>query len=184
MHLYLIRHPRPHAAAGLCYGRLDVAVDREAVVRVAREVRAQIPAQVLRGAPIYTSPLARCGTLARELAAPRAPIDVADLIELNFGAWEGRAWDTLPRLELDHWARDVWGYRPGGGENAREVAGRWDRWRTMLGETGASAAIGVTHAGLIRVALAATGQLDAAEAARASIAFGSVHEFDLDRATA
>jgi alpha-ribazole phosphatase len=184
MHLYLIRHPQPHAAEGLCYGRLDVAVDRESVVRVAQAVRRQIPLQVLRSAPIYTSPLARCGTLARELAAPRAPIEVADLIELNFGDWEGRAWDTLPRLELDHWAHDVWGYRPGGGESAREVAARWDRWRTLLAEAGDSAAIGVTHAGLIRVALAATGQLGAAEAARASIAFGSVHEFELDREAA
>jgi alpha-ribazole phosphatase len=184
MQLYLIRHPQPHGASGLCYGRLDVAVDRESVVRAAATVCREIPAAVLRTAPVYTSPLARCAALARELAAPRAPIVARDLIELDFGAWEGRRWDTLPRGELDQWAGDVWGYRPGGGENARDVSRRWNRWRAILAGTSDGAAIGVTHAGLIRVALAATGQLDAVKAAAASIVFGSVHLFDLDRATA
>jgi alpha-ribazole phosphatase len=180
MLLYLIRHPRPVAADGTCYGREDLEVDPEAVAAAADSIRAQIPRHDLREAGIFTSPLSRCLALARGLAAPREPMIAEDLLEMNFGCWEGRRWDALPRDELDAWAEDVWGYRPGGGESAAMVARRWQRWSRELQSVGRQPAIAVTHAGFIQVALACNGRWSAAALATQSVAFGSVHRLDLE----
>ena len=177
MQIYLIRHPQPRDATGLCYGRLDVAVDRQALANTAGAVRRQIPVQVMRRAPIYTSPLSRCADLARELSRPREPISAPDLMEMDFGAWEGQPWDTVPRDDLDQWAEDVWCYRPGGGESAQAVAERWHRWVAGLQECKRDPVIAVTHAGIIRVALAQNQRPAGTYVARTAVEFGSVHCF-------
>jgi len=176
MRVFLIRHLEPLGARGRCYGRTDLPPDPAALAAGTASIRARVPAHALEQAPIFTSPLARCRELARRLAAPREPAAAHDLIELDFGAWEGADWDCLPREELDAWARDVWRYRPGGGESADMAAHRWRRWASGLAPCGAAAAVAVTHAGIIRVALACSGRMSPGEAAGAAIAFGSVHE--------
>jgi alpha-ribazole phosphatase len=183
MRLYLVRHPKPRHAIGLCYGRRDVTVDRESLAHAVGAVRECLPQQVLRAAPIFSSPSMRCVALARELAAPGEPMLATDLVEISFGSWEGRPWDALPRDELDAWAADVWRYKPGGAESALMVAQRWDRWSTGIRQSADGAAmtmaVAVTHAGFIRVALACAGGLDARSFSRAPIDFGSVHCIDL-----
>jgi alpha-ribazole phosphatase len=181
MQLYLIRHPRPNDVAGLCYGRQDVPVDAESVARAAAMVREQIPEPVLRAAGIFTSPSERCMLLARELAAPRAPSVALDLQEMSFGAWEGRNWEAVPRDQLDAWAADVWDYRPGGAESAAMVAQRWRRWSTLMRRTMNVSVIAVTHAGVIRVALACAGILNTSTFSQSAIDFGSVHRVDAER---
>jgi alpha-ribazole phosphatase len=181
MEIYLVRHPRPSKSEGLCYGRTDMPVDPDALAAAAASVRSCIPASVLRRAAIFTSPAPRCLGLARELAAPREPGVVEELHEMHFGAWEGVPWTSVPRLELDAWASDVWTYRAGGGESAAMVAARWRRWaaRVIAGiaERGAPV-IAVTHAGLIRIALAGAGRLGAELSL--DVHFASVHRVDID----
>ncbi len=174
MQIYLVRHPEPRDASGRCYGRLDLAVEPLCVERTAHQVRARIPPPVL-GAPIYTSPLSRCRALAQVLAAPRKPLIVEELQEMSFGSWEGRRWDALPPEALNAWAADLWHYAPGGDESPAMVAVRWLQWLGDLRRSGAGLAIAVTHAGVIRVALACAGLLDAAHWAQTPIEFGSVH---------
>jgi alpha-ribazole phosphatase len=179
MHVYLIRHPKPIDADGLCYGRLDVAVTPQATAAAAAEVSAQISAEVLNGARIYCSPSARCLDLGRRIASPREPTPADDLMEMNFGQWQGLAWNTVPRAEIDAWANDVWGYEPGGGESARMVAARWQRWLDRLPRIDGGSIVAVTHAGVIRVALARSGRLGRACALEAAVPFGSVHRLDV-----
>jgi len=171
---HLIRHLEPREAHGLCYGRRDLSCDAASVSREAAALRAQLPERPLRGSPVFTSPLSRCRALAQTLAAPRVAEVADELIELDFGDWEGIRWDALPRTELDAWARDVWHYRPGGGESAAMVEERWRRWCARVAPRGIETVIAVTHAGVIRAALAASGVMPREEAAVASIAFGSV----------
>ncbi len=186
--IYLIRHPRPRDAAGRCYGRADVAVDFAAVERAAASIRARIPPRVFERARIYSSPASRCLSLARVLAASRAPVVApvvaGELAEMDFGRWEGLAWESVPREELDRWAQDPWGYAPGGGESAAVLEARWRGWLEEV-EPAASAqsqpVLAVTHAGIIRVALAHAGLRHRLDAARAAIEFGSVHEFGFSR---
>jgi alpha-ribazole phosphatase len=177
MHIYLVRHPPPSGTDGLCYGRLEVAVTPQAIAAAADAVSAQIPCETLDAARIYCSPSSRCVELARRIAAPREPTPAEDLVEMNFGRWQGLAWDAVPREEIDAWAKDVWGYRPGGGESAEMVADRWQRWLSQRRNDGGSV-VAVTHAGVIRVALARAGPLDRDAALTAPVPFGSVHRLD------
>jgi len=180
MQVYLIRHPAPIEAEGLCYGREELRVEPQALAAAAAAVRTRIPAAVLGAAPVYTSPLSRCLDFACELATPREPLVCDALLELDFGAWEGTPWEAVPRNELDAWAADVWGYRPGGGESAAMAAGRFRSWSRALRHGAADAALAVTHAGLIRVALACTGRLSGGSFASSPIPFGSVHRILLE----
>jgi alpha-ribazole phosphatase len=179
MHIYLVRHPPPSGTDGLCYGRLEVAVTPQAIEAAADAVSAQIPGETLEDARVYCSPSSRCVELARRIASPREPTPAEDLMELNFGRWQGLAWDAVPREEIDAWAKDVWRYRPGGGESADMVADRWQRWLSQLPRNDGGSVVAVTHAGVIRVALARAAQLDGDAALTAPVPFGSVHRLNL-----
>jgi alpha-ribazole phosphatase len=173
MQIFLIRHPPPCDVRGRCYGRLDLTVSASTLDATTRELQRRIPRTALTHATVYSSPLVRCLALARALT-PNPLID-ADLIEMDFGAWEGLEWDTVPRDQLDAWARDLCDYRPGGAENAHDVALRWQRCLQRFQRTDAEVVIVVTHAGVIRVALAAARGEDLAVIAQQPIEFGSVH---------
>jgi alpha-ribazole phosphatase len=172
MLIYLIRHARPQGSQGLCYGRRDVPVDAEETERAARDLRARLAAEILEAAPLHSSPLSRCSGLAAALAPTRAAVISPDLLELDFGSWEGRAWDDVPRAELDAWARDPWAYAPGGGESAQLASSRFQAWAKRLKDDGAAVVVAVTHAGLIRVALS-VGSTDPSGLSL-SIPYGSV----------
>jgi len=68
----------------------------------------------------------------------------------NFGEWEGRPWDEVPRAELDAWAADVMTYAPPGGESAQQVLART---LDFLLENPSPEIAVVTHAGVIRLLL-------------------------------
>jgi broad specificity phosphatase PhoE len=117
--------------------------------------------------------------LARRLASPREPTSTDDLIEMSFGDWQGTRWDSIARGKIDEWAKDAWGYRPGGGESAEMVAARWERWVNQVRKVNRDAVIAVTHAGVIRVALARSGLRSDPSGLEAHIPFGSVHRLDI-----
>ena len=150
MTLFLVRHPRPSVAPGLCYGATDVAVAREEVGSVVNQLAALLPA----GVPVYSSPLQRCKALASPLAAKLgagAPLIDPRLKEMDFGNWEMRAWENIERAEVDGWAADLTGYRPGGGESVLTVARRVAGFLDGLLQSEGRAAILVCHAGTIRL---------------------------------
>ena len=117
---YLVRHPQPDVAPGLCYGASDVPVaGRRARARARGADGARAAGRPAR----LASPLQRCARLAERLAAAPRALD-ARLAEMDFGAWELRRWDAIPRAEVDAWAADLLHYRPGGAENVLDVARR------------------------------------------------------------
>jgi len=149
MRLFLLRHGKPDVASGLCYGSTDLAVPVEEHQRVINAVLPLLP----RDTPIYTSPLRRCREPADELASRlgmAAPVMDARLAEMHFGAWEMQSWDRIARREVDAWAADLAGYRPGGGESVLDVATRVCGFHADL-LSGMSDAIIVAHAGTMRL---------------------------------
>jgi len=146
MQLILVRHPQPEIGAGICYGSSDLPASSAAIARVVDDLRA---AGLPGGLPVYASPLARCADLARQLAT-RVRLD-ARLAEMDFGAWELRPWEAIPRAEVDAWAADLLHYRPGGGENVLAVAARVAAFRDELHGAGHGAALLVCHAGTMRL---------------------------------
>ena len=146
MRLYLVRHPRPQVPAGHCYGRTDLAADAQDLERVL----ADLAHQDLPGAmPVYASPLARSAVLAQRLSP--APAFDARLAEMDFGAWEMRSWDTIPRTEIDAWSADLLHYRPGGGENVMDVAARVAGFLADVRRAGHPQALVLCHAGAMRL---------------------------------
>ncbi|HEY1149415.1 MAG TPA: histidine phosphatase family protein [Pseudoduganella sp.] len=181
MELILVRHPAPTAAPAICYGSSDLPADPAALAACVAEVHATLLPELLRTAPIYTSPLQRCLALAAQLAAApgrsAAAIPDARLAELHFGAWELRAWDDVPRAEVDAWAADLLNYRPGGGESVLDAARRVQAFLQAVDGN----AIVVCHAGTIRLLQALAGGAPLHEAALQAaakphaIAYGSIH---------
>jgi alpha-ribazole phosphatase len=170
MRLILVRHPQPLVAPGICYGSSDLPAAPGDVERVLAELRssasissdtahafaplpppgtAHVPGILIPpGTPLYSSPLQRCTALAHRLGTP---VLDARLAEMDFGAWELRGWDGIPRAEVDAWAADLVHHRPGGGESVLQVAARVAAFRAeLLRQPHRQAAI-VCHAGTIRL---------------------------------
>lgn len=148
MQLCLIRHTRV-LADGLCYGRHNpplapsFAIEAEAV-----------KARLAGAAPmaVYSSPAARCRALAEHFGW-RPQYD-ARLQELDFGHWEGRAWEAIPRAESEHWMADFVHRAPPNGESYAALQVRVVACLSEIRQHGVEQAVVVSHAGVIRAALA------------------------------
>lgn len=140
MRVYLIRHPKPAVAPGVCYGGTDLAL-AEAVAPCAARLRPLLPPM----APLYSSPLMRCRLLAEALH-PTPRIDER-LREIDFGHWEMQPWERLERRLLDAWAADPLAFQPPGGE---AVAAMRARVRSFLSSLPNEAVL-VTHAGVMKL---------------------------------
>lgn len=121
--LWLVRHAQPLVAPGICYGALDVPADAAATRAAAERLAAALPDQ----AHVVHSTLQRCEQLAHSLQALRpdlTPKPDARLREMDFGSWEGQAWDAIARSDIDAWTAAFASYRPGNGENLSAVLAR------------------------------------------------------------
>ena len=147
MQLYLIRHPRPEVAPGICYGRSDLALVEDAQV-VAAALRPLLPQDV----PVFSSPLTRCRLLAEALhPAPRLD---ARLMELDFGDWEMHSWVDIGRAAIDEWAADPQLFAPPGGESVAAMRARVADFLGDLSDLGLERAAVVSHAGVMKVCAA------------------------------
>jgi len=150
MTLWLVRHAQVLAAAGSCYGALDLPADPAATRQVAVALAAALPPQ----AAVSTSPLQRCEQLAQALQGLRPDLTFktdARLQEMNFGSWEGRRWDMIAQSEFDAWTANFARHAVGGhGETVRAVMARVAQAFDELGHD--ADAVWITHAGVIRAA--------------------------------
>jgi len=169
MRLYVVRHPQPEVASGVCYGSTDLAVSHREHAAVLAALMSVLP----QDAPIYSSPLRRCAELAASLAEAFGADSVrhdARLAEMHFGEWEMRAWNDIPRTDVDAWLGDLASYRPGGGETLSEMALRVRAFQDDLRQQGHKEVIVVCHAGTIRLLQACHLDASPEEIARAAAA--------------
>ena len=149
MALWIVRHARPLIAAGICYGVMDVQADAAETEQAARALAAALP----MGAVLRVSLLTRCQQMARALCALRTDLQARTdprLREMDFGCWEGVAWDAIPRAALQAWTDDFGKHRFGGAESSNEVLARVARvWDEDQGEHDT---VWITHAGVARAA--------------------------------
>ena len=146
MALWVVRHAQPLVEAGICYGALDLPADAQAT-----SVAADALARVLpQGLVLRVSPLKRCQQLALALQALRPDVQALTdprLREMDFGVWEGVAWDAIPPSALQAWTEDFGAHRFGGIESANEVLARV---ATLWDEPRSGDAAWITHAGVAR----------------------------------
>jgi alpha-ribazole phosphatase len=161
----LIRHAEPAAwATHLCHGTLDVPLSDEGVID-ARRI-----ADHLRGArfdAVYSSPLGRAVATASAVAGAHGLTAVVrdDLAEIDFGAFEGRAFDEIAASHPDlyaRWMREPARVRFPGGESFEDLRARVIEAITRIrrDHEGGSVAV-VTHGGVIRAVIADVLRLDA-----------------------
>ena len=150
MTLWLARHAAPQVAPGICYGALDVPADPAATQAAALDLAKALPSGLL----VRFSPLARCAQLAQALRDLRRDLHFESdgrLAEMNFGCYEGIAWDAIAADALRQWTDDFGRHRFGGIESANTVLARvasvWDTLETSGGQ------VWLTHAGVIRAAI-------------------------------
>ena len=163
--LWLVRHAQPLIAPGICYGALNVPADASATANSARRLAAALPQHL----KIYHSPLQRCELLALVFKGLRPDLmlkTAPNLVEFDFGSWEGRAWDDIPRADIDAWTADFAHYRPGGGDNLAAMLGRVSNALRVAQQEGGDI-LWVTHAGVARCVQwllhAAPGQMPTAD---------------------
>ncbi|MDR2875067.1 MAG: alpha-ribazole phosphatase [Methylobacillus sp.] len=151
MELYLVRHPTPAIAPGVCYGHADLDVHDTAAAEI-EIARGKLAA--VKPAAFYTSPLLRCRRLAAALPWGEARQDDR-LKEMHFGAWELQRWDAIPREIFDDWATRFVEQPPPGGESFRDL---YTRASGFFADAAArhsdETVVAVTHAGVIRALLA------------------------------
>lgn len=144
--MLLVRHPPVVTGPECCYGRLDVPLApgwERCLSRWTGE------------GPIFASPASRCRLPAARLGAEEGRAVSVDprLAELDFGCWEGKRWEEVPREALDSWAGAPLTYRPGGGEAVRTLIERVTAfWEERLAHRQSCRV--VTHGGPLRVLLA------------------------------
>ena len=149
MKLWIARHAKPLIAGGICYGALDVAADATHTLQAAHALAQALPVHC----KVWISPLQRCMQLADALSALRPelkPQTDARLREMDFGAWEGVAWDAIPWAAMQAWTDDFGAHRFGGVESANEVLARvaevWNEARAHCVDH----QVWITHAGVAR----------------------------------
>ena len=149
LELWLWRHPRPDGVAGRCIGQTDVVVHWRRAKRLAHQLRQQARRHQLPRV-VWTSPLQRCATVGHWLACWGwlHRIDT-DLLELDFGSWDGQPWANIPPSAVAAWEQDFLQHAPGGGEALQALMARCQAFIHARAAEPSPAVLLVAHAGWI-----------------------------------
>lgn len=145
MRVALIRHPAVMIAPGICYGRMDLPLHRDSWTEIPRIVREVDGPGV---GVIWSSPAQRCKAVADAISNPVQCDD--RLLELDFGEWEGVAWDAVPRAALDVWADAPADFAAPGGESVAALVLRVAAFHADLIADNRDAVV-VSHGGPLRI---------------------------------
>jgi broad specificity phosphatase PhoE len=156
--LYLIRHGETEWNRAQRYqGQRDVALNEKGRAQARRNgavLKGLLPA--IAATDFVSSPLSRAIETMEILRAemgldPRAYRRDAQLLELNYGHWEGYLASALAEIDPEGVAaktRDPFGWRPQGGESYSDLMDRVTAWlKTIEHDT-----VAITHGGVSRVA--------------------------------
>ena len=167
-----LRHAPVPCPQGRIHGQLDVACDLSDTEDF-RWLAARIPANAV----LVESGLIRCRQTAGALEAAGLlllpPLIEPDLMEQDFGRWQGRSWLELEAAK-DPDLKDFWcdpaGSAPPGGESFAAMVARVVEAVTRIGRDHAGRDIlAIAHAGTIRAALALALDLSPAAALRIAV---------------
>jgi len=152
--LDLMRHGEP--VGGRRYrGQTDDPLSEKGWAQMRNAVGDHCPWQA-----VISSSLSRCADFSRELAKRhRLPLEIdARLIELGFGAWEGRTPDELIATDpeiLIRFRHDPVAHAPQGAEPLTAFRDRIiAAWGSLLEHHGGKHVLVVAHAGVIRMVVA------------------------------
>ncbi len=151
MKIYIIRHTTPSVSTDICYGITDLELaksywdEKQKIKNIISDFKPDI---------VFSSPLKRCHTLAKDLF-PNYEISIDDnLKELDFGNWEMKPWSEIPIEEIEPWSGDFLQSAPPQGETFNSLVNRANRFIEHLITLPAESNVAVvTHSGVIRAFL-------------------------------
>lgn len=168
--IYLIRHPKPDIAAGVCYGEMDMPPVTSHLHEVIDFVQGKLPMADLKH---YSSPLQRARLVAEGVG--HLHCITPELAEMSFGNWEGTRWDDIPRTDMNAWRDNFLHYNEHGGESVSSFYSRVEQFinRTLLPE--GNDAVIFAHAGIIRSFLHYTGDVPLSQGNTIDLDYGSIN---------
>lgn len=145
MEIYLVRHTRVSIQTGICYGQFDVPLCGNFLQDFAR-IKEKLPADFNK---VFSSPSTRCRLLAEHISP--CPAEYHDsLMEMNFGNWENKAWDSLEQKQLNHWMDNFVYVETPQGESLLQLYQRVALFLDSLRSEKYEKVALITHAGVIR----------------------------------
>lgn len=157
MKLYIWRHPKPLAASGICLGQTDMGVHPRKLKRLANQIERFVRINDLPKV-IWVSPLQRSLKVGQILAQRGFACHITpDLIELNFGTWDGKLWMDIPKQAIDEWCAYFAHSAPYNGESVAQlfyrVEAQMENWsKARMLEKNSEPILAVGHAGWINMA--------------------------------
>jgi alpha-ribazole phosphatase len=145
MEIYIIRHTKVASGKAICYGQSDVRLADSFAEEVA-QFNTELPTNF---DAIYCSTLGRCRQLAEALQLQNINYK-PELMEMNFGDWEGQEWNNINQETLNNWMQDFVNIRTPNGENLQELFNRIELFFNELRTSKHQKILIVTHAGVIR----------------------------------
>jgi alpha-ribazole phosphatase len=179
MEVYLVRHTETVCEKGICYGQSDVGI-REPYDAVFESILSQLP----QNAILYSSPLQRCVLLAnhiKENTQIDSVIQDSRLMEMNFGDWELKSWNDIPREVLDPWMEDFVTVNVPNGESFVDLDNRVrDFLNNEISKKHSKPLIIVAHSGVIRSVLCKINNLPLKDAFKTQLDYGVVIKVEID----
>lgn len=180
MEVYLIRHTAPQIEKDVCYGQTDIPL-AETFRADSKKVLKCLPDKI---DVVYSSPLNRCMQFAALVKSNQKVIQDKRLMEMNFGSWEMKKWDTIDQKILSKWMKDFVNEKAPGGEcftvlNQRVKTFFNEKINSFNNEKNAIAII--THAGVIRSFLCTVLEIPLVNAFKVSLDYGSVTKLNIDK---
>ncbi len=145
MEIILVRHTTPDIAKGICYGQSDIPVT-DTFHKELEQIKTALANYKFDA--IYSSPLIRCKHLAESLGTTIMFDD--RLLELNFGDWELKNWNDIPKEDLDYWMENFVTIPATNGESYQDLQQRTTRFLNEIAQLNHKTVLIVTHAGVIR----------------------------------
>ena len=165
---YLIRHTKPNIQKGICYGNSDIDLVKP-LEKKFEMVRSKLPSIRMK---FFSSPLKRCSKLA-EFLCDNVQFD-SRLQEMNFGKWELKKWEQIPKDEISPWYEDYIHVSPPHGENFNQLYQRvYDFFDLSLRKEQEPCCI-VAHAGPIRILKGIEKKFSLVEMMDIKISYGEV----------
>lgn len=166
---YLIRHTRPEISQGTCYGQTDIDI-KDNFEKKFKAVKNLLPSKNM---PVYSSPLKRCLKLAKFLCPKTVSVD-SRLKEINFGNWELKKWEEIPKDEIEPWYEDYIHVSPPCGESFESLYERVkDFYENTLSKQSGPCIV-VAHGGPLRILVGLNQGLELNEMMDIQIGFGEV----------
>lgn len=170
---YFIRHTPPKVNQGICYGQSDIGLRGDTTLYF-DTIKKRLPIGQL---PIYSSPLKRCSDLGEYLNQGSLILD-SRLQEINFGDWELKEWEAIPKNEISPWYEDYLNTSPPEGESFNQLIDRVEQFYEDTILKLKESSIIISHHGPLRIMLGLYRGMDLKDIFDLKLSFGEVVELE------